>query len=707
MTSLEEAQKKGIVIGLKDVTPKILDRLDIDILLSEKPKTFNLFVLALEHLQDERESHKNKMGWFQIAGIHGLPARDWDGVKVSGGADGGYCPHGLPLFPTWHRPYLAMMEQTIYYTMLEIAKRFKDSKTHIEAAEEFRLPYWDYFRPRAGGAEFPGVTDPSRGITQFSYDFRIPFIFELETVMVYRPEDEDNLVETKNPLYSFDYPRVGGLTFSDWKALITDDRTDFVMRASKVRTVRRATTKGIALNNQTSDYVELNSILSTKRESGCDLLLNMFLLDAYKDWKHFSYAGRTNPEAHGSVESLHNAYHGLLGGEGHMSRVPVAAFDPVFWMHHCNIDRIIALWQAINPKKWFLEGDAILDKPLYPFRSPHNVGKKGFWTSADVQDIETFGYSYPELRVSKDPAVLLDHFLQSYGWGSQTFKDKFSPHGIPPDMKPPKVFVAPVFAYGDRTVQSIFRIPEVTIAAGTSPTKSLRQKPMASKAESNRTETASAIANTSGVAIVPLAAPVEVKEPSLQDGANKGLSEGPPNTKDSALLSGKPKGTEVLRQWFVDDLVNKSAVNGAFTIHYFIGNFPEDSDAYAMAPTLGGLTHIFSAPVEACDNCGRQAEQNLQVTSTNPITPMLHDYVGNGTLASLHPDDVVPFLRTNLHWRVVGINQQPKESGQVPGLEVSVSSSVAYFLPDRKVPEEIGWQSYPEITTGRAGGLDS
>ena len=40
------------------------------------------------------------------------------------------------------------------------------------------------------------------------------------------------------------------------------------------------------------------------------------------------------PGPSGSLEALHNNYHGLIGMGGHMGRVPLAAFDPVFWMHH-------------------------------------------------------------------------------------------------------------------------------------------------------------------------------------------------------------------------------------------------------------------------------------------------------------------------------------------------------------------------------------
>jgi tyrosinase len=30
----------------------------------------------------------------------------------------------------------------------------------------------------------------------------------------------------------------------------------------------------------------------------------------------------------------------------------VAAFDPVFWLHHANVDRLFAMWQALNPDSY-------------------------------------------------------------------------------------------------------------------------------------------------------------------------------------------------------------------------------------------------------------------------------------------------------------------------------------------------------------------
>jgi tyrosinase len=47
-----------------------------------------------------------------------------------------------------------------------------------------------------------------------------------------------------------------------------------------------------------------------------------------------------------ALEDLHDGVHGWTGGT--MGDVAYAAFDPVFWAHHCMIDRVWWLWQQDN-----------------------------------------------------------------------------------------------------------------------------------------------------------------------------------------------------------------------------------------------------------------------------------------------------------------------------------------------------------------------
>ena len=84
----------------------------------------------------------------------------------------------------------------------------------------------------------------------------------------------------------------------------------------------------------------MNHTLNKVRDGGVTKILNMICdVPGYKDYRYFSTSKtfgdeRKDDGLYDSLEGLHNEYHNNIGGSGHMSQVPVAAFDPVFWMHH-------------------------------------------------------------------------------------------------------------------------------------------------------------------------------------------------------------------------------------------------------------------------------------------------------------------------------------------------------------------------------------
>jgi hypothetical protein len=52
---------------------------------------------------------------------------------------------------------------------------------------------------------------------------------------------------------------------------------------------------------------------------------------------------------HISLEVPHNHLHNIIGGDGgNMSDISISAFDPIFWLHHCNMDRHFYTWLYIN-----------------------------------------------------------------------------------------------------------------------------------------------------------------------------------------------------------------------------------------------------------------------------------------------------------------------------------------------------------------------
>ena len=57
------------------------------------------------------EDQDAMLSFFQIGGIHGMPYETWNGSgDKDQGVWGGYCTHSSVLFPTWHRPYVAVYE---------------------------------------------------------------------------------------------------------------------------------------------------------------------------------------------------------------------------------------------------------------------------------------------------------------------------------------------------------------------------------------------------------------------------------------------------------------------------------------------------------------------------------------------------------------------------------------------------------------------
>ena len=129
-------------------------------------------------------------------GIHGRPFASWD--NVPGRYQAGYCTHSSILFPSWHRPYVALFEvcdtsldplrytanklqQILWTNAQQIAQTYPDSQRsqYQAAATTFRIPYWDW----ALNATMPDpVNDPM--------------------VNINTPKGQQNIV---NPLYNYTF----------------------------------------------------------------------------------------------------------------------------------------------------------------------------------------------------------------------------------------------------------------------------------------------------------------------------------------------------------------------------------------------------------------------------------------------------------------------------------------------------------------------
>ena len=81
-----------------------------------------------------------------------------------------------------------------------------------------------------------------------------------------------------------------------------------------------------------------------------------------------------------AVEGVHNSGHVWVGGT--MGSITTAPCDPVFWMHHAEIDRLWSVWQTANPG----------DHP--PLGGAAAIMDPWTETEADTRDINALGYTY-------------------------------------------------------------------------------------------------------------------------------------------------------------------------------------------------------------------------------------------------------------------------------------------------------------------------
>lgn len=91
---------------------------------------------------------------------------------------------------------------------------------------------------------------------------------------------------------------------------------------------------------------------------------------AYADFTSFTF----------KLEDYHGNVHVWVGG--HMGDIPFAAYDPIFWAHHCMIDRLWRMWQLRHPQASFPQN--VVKQVMEPFSL----------TAGEVLDPTALGYDY-------------------------------------------------------------------------------------------------------------------------------------------------------------------------------------------------------------------------------------------------------------------------------------------------------------------------
>ncbi|KAK1687691.1 hypothetical protein BDP55DRAFT_714015 [Colletotrichum godetiae] len=314
-------------------------------------------------------------------------------------------------YPTTKWAYVALFEQLLSGIMTDqilptIANKIVHDVWALEI-RRWRLPYWDWATPQ-----------------DYIKSCGVPEIV---------------LQRLSNPLYKFTAaviskfkgasPTMGDSTaFGKW-AVLGDDPFSACSGTSRYGITNNDTPTpqealGVENNGSVANALDIPQWVKMELKTGKNLdpnmkgslqdqvhrLLTQGYFSNYATFATTEYGDNDlkPPPATGwlSIEFLHNCVHVWTGGAepspgiGHMSDIGVAAFDPIFWLHHCNVDRQLAIFQALNLTHWFDGGsptkDETADGPLHPFHSDTNAT---LVTSNVLRNITSYGYTYDDLNV--------------------------------------------------------------------------------------------------------------------------------------------------------------------------------------------------------------------------------------------------------------------------------------------------------------------
>ena len=302
-----------------------------------------------------------------------------------------------------------------------------------------------------------------------------------------------------------------------------------------------------------------------------------------------------------------------------------------------------------------LEG---IDTKLYPFRS--SVGKGSWYISSDVKRTEPFGYSYPEIAAFTYPPTEDDRKIL------RKKLNKIYP--------PPAELIRQSRLHVKTAGQELLARAHIL--------KQIDKKEIPATAEKFE----------SLVQALPpredlLQASLQPSKPILRDLA-----------PDNKYL-----------EWLTNIRAEKHTLDGAYTVHVFLGPAEEQNTAlWPSAPTHVGTFAPLGQPSDTgCGKCQADQRDHAEVTGQIPLTIALIERYLAGIIDDLSEQNVIRYLKKNLHWRVVkGDGTVLPNRRDVAGLLVFVVSNEVtlpadegeypIYAPDVKV--------HPSITTKEYGG---
>ena len=364
------------------------------------PAEFGRFVMALQALEASDE-------WSRICGIHGntfKPADD--GVlcpmdpavveTVSQTGEPVYCKHNVYPFIAWHVPYIYQFELLL--------NKYNQSENKAPIA----LPYLD-------------LTDFTQDLT-FLNQHRITILFDGKEHTI------------ANPLAA------GAARYYDASGnCVPVVRNGYLTPTTEEERLTLRTVRKQLFNTQYSKtYEEFSS--------------KPVLLPGAEARPGDYFIGTP-------LETPHNTCHDVLGGNGgNMSDISISAFDPLFWLHHCNMDRFYYNWMSTQTDGFTTPFVTIQDTtraashaPFFPTESamlstdPATYGYG--WTNStgayqvlnDTLALEKFPYTYAPISLPTTAPVAVSSYINLFRipipMETVVIKAYIAPRGSPVDKE--------------------------------------------------------------------------------------------------------------------------------------------------------------------------------------------------------------------------------------------------------------------------------
>ncbi|OWJ64857.1 tyrosinase family protein [Inquilinus limosus] len=328
----------------------------------------------------------NPHNWFRNAFVHMMD-----------------CPHGNWWFYVWHRGYIGYFEQTI---------------RTVTGEDSFVLPYWDWTQlPQIPDGMFDDYLTPA------SSPF-LPYTGSVTAFTNYMKEpltkywggfsDAQLAQQAKRGYKSIDdlWKDILGYAMCDGNLVPISQNQAFVITGG----ARYLTRDNPKLNDKTAANVKIEKIRGGLSPKGFNITEQDGSTDPINSFTSSQtpshHVAPPNSTVFSTLEGFpHNKVHNFIGGYGSLPDTALqpgpfgnmtnnlSPIDPIFFLHHANMDRLWDVWtrkqlkMGLSPKPSDADSKAYFSEPFLFFidgkGNPVPDGK-----AADYFDMTVFDYDY-------------------------------------------------------------------------------------------------------------------------------------------------------------------------------------------------------------------------------------------------------------------------------------------------------------------------